>query len=240
MKSAESNKELKKLVGVAAAQLVQPGMVCGIGTGSTVTFLIEELGRRVREEKLRFTGVATSFQSRLLCKQYGIPVLEIQDCAELDLAIDGADEVDPEFNAIKGGGAAHTREKVVAAMAKQFVIIIDESKQVPRVGQAFPVPVEVIPSALQFVTARIKALGGHSELRLGVKKDGPVITDNGQFVIDVRFATGTDLRPIDQELHRIPGVIETGLFYDLAQKVLVGRNEGLTVDTLVKPAKRLH
>ncbi|TCL70063.1 ribose-5-phosphate isomerase [Hydrogenispora ethanolica] len=236
MKSAESNKELKRLVGVAAAGLVRDGMVCGIGTGSTVVFFIEELGRRVKEDKLRLTGVPTSFQSKLLCRKYNIPTLEIQDCAELDLAVDGADEVDPDLNAIKGGGAAHTREKVVAAMAREFVLIIDQSKRVERLGTAFPVPVEVIPSALQFVTARLRALGGEPELRMGVRKDGPVITDNGGMVLDVRFDPRTDLRRIDQELHVLPGVVETGLFYDLAKRALVGRADGMTVETLEKRA----
>ncbi len=233
MKSAESNQALKRLVGTAAAGLVQAGMVCGIGTGSTVVFFIEELGRRVKEEELRLIGVPTSFQSKILCRKYNIPTLEIQDCAELDLAVDGADEVDSELNAIKGGGAAHTREKVVAAMAREFVLIIDESKRVARLGTAFPVPIEVIPSALQFVTARLRAWGGEPELRMGLRKDGPVITDNGQMVLDVRFSPQADLRQIDKELHNLPGVVETGLFYDLAKRALVGKADGMMVETLV-------
>jgi ribose 5-phosphate isomerase A len=135
VKNSDTNKELKKMVGTAAAALITDGMVCGLGTGSTVAFLLAELGRRVREENLRITGVPTSFQSRILCREYGIPTLEIQDCFKLDLAIDGADEVDPGFNVIKGGGAAHTREKIVAVMAKKFVVIVDESKMVNRLAK---------------------------------------------------------------------------------------------------------
>jgi ribose 5-phosphate isomerase A len=235
MKNSDTNKELKRLVGVAAAGLVAEEMVCGIGTGSTVAFLIAELGRRVREEGLRFTGVPTSFQSRILCRQAGIPVVDLQDCAALDLAIDGADEVDPGFNLIKGGGAAHSREKIVAAMAGQFVVIVDQSKMVPALGTGFPVPIEIIPVALSFVTRTIKRLGGDPQLRMGIRKDGPVVTDNGQFVLDARFQAGADLREVDRVLHQTPGVVDTGLFFDLAVKVLVGQAESLQVQTLVKP-----
>jgi ribose 5-phosphate isomerase A len=234
MKNSDTNKELKHLVGTAAAGLVAEGMICGIGTGSTVAFLIMELGRRVREDGLHLTGVPTSFQSRILCQQAGIPVKDLQDCAMLDLAIDGADEVDPEFNAIKGGGAAHTREKVVAAMAGQFVLIVDQSKMVPALGTGFAVPIEIIPVALSFVTETIKRLGGDPQLRMGIRKDGPVVTDNGQFVLDARFEPGIDLRAVDQVLHQTPGVVDTGLFFDLAGKVLVGQAESLQVQTLVK------
>ncbi|MGD8399525.1 MAG: ribose-5-phosphate isomerase RpiA [Bacillota bacterium] len=234
MKNSDTNKELKRLVGVAAAGLIADEMVCGIGTGSTVAFLIAELGRRVREEGLRFTGVPTSFQSRILCQQAGIPVADLQDCVALDLAIDGADEVDPGFNLIKGGGAAHTREKVVAAMAGQFVVIVDQSKMVPALGTGFPVPVEIIPVALSFVTQAIKQLGGDPQLRMGIRKDGPVVTDNCQFVLDSRFQPGADLREVDRVLHQTPGVVDTGLFFDLATKVLVGQAESLQVQTLVK------
>ena len=234
MKNADSNKELKRLVGLEAARLVKDGMVCGIGTGSTVAFLIEELGRRVREENLKITGVPTSFQSKILCQNNRIPTLDPQDCARLDLAIDGADEVDPNLNAIKGGGAAHTREKIVAAMADRFAIIIDQTKQVTRLGRTFPVPVEVIPAALKFITAEVTKLGGEPQLRMGIRKDGPVITDNGQLVLDVRFDPAVDMREVDRRLHQLPGVVETGLFFDLAKLVLVGESEGMTVKILTK------
>lgn len=234
MKSSNTNKELKRIVGTAAAGLIQNGMTCGIGTGSTVVFLIEELGRRIKNEKLEITGVPTSFQSKILCQANGIKIKDPQDCTELDLAIDGADEVDPGLNAIKGGGAAHTREKIVAAMAKRFVIIVDDSKLVPELGTGFPVPVEIIPSALSFIIEQIREWGGESQLRMGVRKDGPVVTDNGQFVLDLRFKAGTDLRKIDARLHQLPGVVETGLFYDLAKQVLVGSGKDMTVRTMVR------
>jgi ribose 5-phosphate isomerase A len=234
MKNSNANQELKSLVGNAAAQLVTDGMLCGIGTGSTVAFLIAELGRRVREEGLKFTGVPTSFQSRLLCQQNRIPVKNLQDCTELDLAIDGADEVDDAFNAIKGGGGAQTREKIVAAMAKRFVIIVDQSKLVTELGSGFPVPIEIVPDALSFVTDVVVKLGGEPQLRMGLRKDGPVVTDNSQFLLDVRFKPGADMRMVDRILHQTPGVVETGLFFDLASTVLVGITDPLHVKTLSK------
>ena len=234
MKNTDSNQEIKRLVGEAAAKLVQDGMVCGIGTGSTVAFLIEALGKRVREEKLQLTGVPTSFQSKLLCRTHGISTWEPQDCASLDLAIDGADEVDPDLNLIKGGGAAHTREKIVAAMAKEFVVIVDESKLVTKLGSTFAVPIEVIPAALQFVSEKIKGLGGDPQIRMGLRKDGPVVTDNGQLVIDARFQPEVDLREVDRILHQTPGVVETGLFYGLTSKVLVASAQTMSIRTLTK------
>ena len=235
MKNQSDNTELKKMVGIAAAGLVSDGMICGIGTGSTVAFFIQQLGRRVREENLKFVGVPTSFQSKLLCRANGIVTEEPQDFSELDLAIDGADElVDETLDAIKGGGAAHTREKVVATMAKQFVIIIDDSKLVGRLGRKFPVPIEIIPSALNFVKQKVSQLGGAPELRMGIKKDGPVITDNGMFVMDVKFGTECNLPEIDEQLHRIPGVVETGLFLNIATMALVGSGDEPTVKTLKK------
>ena len=233
MKKANDQQVLKKIVGYAAAQLVESGMICGIGTGSTVAFFIEALGQRIKDEGLKITGVPTSYQSRLLCRQHGINTVMPEDFAELDLAIDGADEVDPELNAIKGGGAAHTREKLIASMARQFVIIIDETKLVPRLGAKFPVPIEIIPAALTYVRENVIRLGGEPQLRMGISKDGPVITDNGQFVVDAAFKADADLQLIDRQLHFTPGVIETGLFFNLAGRVLIGSAREMTVKTLI-------
>jgi ribose 5-phosphate isomerase A len=232
MKSSQSNEALKQLAGSAAARLVADGMVCGMGTGSTARFFIEEVGRRMREEGLRITGVPTSFQSRLLCQQQGIHLRDAQDCRGIDLAVDGADEVDPDLNVTKGGGAAHTLEKLVAAMAGQFVVIVDESKLVPRLGTTLAIPIEIIVPALGYVTEVVERLGGEARLRMGVNKDGPVVTDNGQLVIDAKFGPEVDLREVDACLHRTPGVIETGLFFDLAAKVLVGVSDGMSVRIL--------
>jgi len=222
LKNTQSNVEAKKFVAEQAARLVQDGMVAGIGTGSTMAFLIEALARRVREEGLKFVAVPTSFQSRVLCTKLGFTVVDMQDTAILDLAIDGADEVDPHLDLIKGGGASHAREKIVAAMATQFVVVVDESKVVERLGTTFPIPVEVLCSGLAYVDKSLREMAAEPALRMAVAKDGPVVTDNGQLVLDVRFPPPTDLRVADQRMHSIPGVIETGLFFDLATKVLVG------------------
>jgi len=234
MKSSSSNEALKQLVGRTAAGLLADGMICGMGTGSTARFFIEEAGRRMRDEGLRITGVPTSFQSRLLCQQQGIPLLDAQDCRRIDLAVDGADEVDPDLNVIKGGGAAHTIEKLIASMSTQFVIVVDESKLVPRLGSTIDIPVEIILPALGHVTEVLTRLGGKPALRMGIKKDGPVITDNGNVVLDVKFGPEINLREADARLHVTAGVLETGLFFDLATKVLVGMSDGKTVKTLQK------
>ena len=236
MKSSKSNEALKQLAGSGAARLVADGMVCGMGTGSTARFFIEAVGRRMREDGLRITGVPTSFQSRLLCQQQGIPLRDVQDCRGIDLAVDGADEVDPDLNVTKGGGAAHTLEKLVAAMASQFVVIVDESKLVPRLGTTLDIPIEIILPALGYVTEVVTRLGGAARLRMGVNKDGPVVTDNGQLIIDAKFGPDVDLREVDARLHRTPGVLETGLFFDLAAKVLVGVSDGMSVRSMERKA----
>lgn len=238
LKNKQSNLEAKRLAGTAAAALVRNDMLVGVGTGSTVFFLIEELGRKVREEKLRLTAVPTSFQSRLLCLKLAIPVREMQEVASLDLAIDGADEVDPNLNLIKGGGAAQAREKIVVAMAKEFAVVVDESKLVERLGQGFAIPLEILPSGLALVEKTVAGMGGSATLRMGVAKDGPVISDNGQFIMDLRFPPDVDLRRVDQVLHQTPGVIETGLFFGVASKALVGCGSGdtVTLRTLLRPA----
>jgi ribose 5-phosphate isomerase A len=236
MKNSRGNEALKRLAGIEAARLVADGMVCGMGTGSTARFFIEEVGRRVREEGIRIFGVPTSFQSRLLCQQQGILLRDAQDCRRIDLAVDGADEVDPDLNVMKGGGAAHTMEKLVAAMASQFVVIVDENKLVTRLGTTIDIPIEIILPALGYVTDVVTRLGGEPRLRMGTNKDGPVVTDNGQLVIDAKFGPDVDLREIDARLHRTPGVLETGLFYDLAAKVLVGVSDGMGVRYLERKA----
>jgi ribose 5-phosphate isomerase A len=236
MKNSRGNEALKRLAGIEAARLVADGMVCGMGTGSTARFFIEEVGRRVREEGIRIFGVPTSFQSRLLCQQQGILLRDAQDCRRIDLAVDGADEVDPDLNVMKGGGAAHTMEKLVAAMASQFVVIVDESKLVTRLGTTIDIPIEVILPALGYVSEAVTRLGGEPRLRMGTNKDGPVVTDNGHLVIDAKFGPDVDLREIDARLHRTPGVLETGLFCDLAAKVLVGVSDGMCVRTLQRKA----
>lgn len=230
MKSASSNQELKKMVGIAAADLVKDGMAIGIGTGSTVAFFIEALGERVKNG-LHITGVTTSYQSKLSCHSLGIPTVELSMVDRLDLAIDGADEIDAGLHAIKGGGAAHTIEKIVATMADEFVVIGDESKCVKQLAEKFPVPVEVLPPALALVTRKIRESGADPRVRMGMRKDGPVVTDSGNLVIDIYFTTVPDLQQYNLFLKSIPGVVETGLFLGIAKKALIARGDGVVTLT---------
>ncbi|MBM7582430.1 ribose 5-phosphate isomerase A [Caldicoprobacter guelmensis] len=228
MKSQEDSKNLKKVVGLAAADLVKDGMTVGIGTGSTAAFFIEELGRRVKEG-LIIRGVPTSYQAKLMCYKYGIPLLDPSLVDRLDIAIDGADEIDYSLNAIKGGGAANTIEKIVAAMADEFVIIADHSKLVERLAVSFPVPVEVIPAALGLVMRKVKEIGARPELRMAVRKAGPVVTDNGNFMVDLYFDEAPDVYWLNRVLKSIPGVVETGLFLGMAHKALIAWEDGVEV-----------
>ncbi|MBD1834800.1 ribose-5-phosphate isomerase RpiA [Trichocoleus sp. FACHB-90] len=223
--SAEQDpvKLMKQEVGRAAAARVQSGTIVGLGTGSTTAYAIEFLGDRIKKGELKdIKGIPTSFQASVLAKQYGIPLTTLDEVDHIDIAIDGADEVDPQHNLIKGGGAAHTREKIVDALAEQFIVVVDSSKIVDRLGSTFPVPVEVIPLAMTPVMRAIEKLGGKPELRMGVKKAGPVITDQGNMVIDVKFDSIDNPGELEKTLNNIPGVLENGLFVGVTDLVLVG------------------
>jgi ribose 5-phosphate isomerase A len=228
VKSASSNSELKKAVGYAAAELVKDGTIVGIGTGSTVAFFIEALGKKVKEG-MRLSGVPTSFQSRQLCAKNGILLLDTSMVDHIDITVDGADEVDANLNAIKGGGAAQTIEKIIASMADEFVLIIDQSKQVNALTQTFPLPVEVIPAAAAYFEKKASELGADVKLRMGVNKDGPVITDNSNFNFDCFFKNPPNAIELDRQLHAIPGVVETGFFLNIASKALVAGKDGIKI-----------
>jgi ribose 5-phosphate isomerase A len=229
----ERGERLKERVALEAAKMVSSGTIVGLGTGSTVAPAIAELGRRVHEEGLEIIGIPTSYQAAMLAQANGITTRTLDDVSKIDIAIDGADEVDPDKNLIKGRGAAHTREKIVDSWADLFVVVVDDSKLVEHLGAKFPVPVEVLPFAVHPVTRTLQAMGGNPELRMGVKKDGPVITDQGNMIIDVRFAEIKDPKALEARLNNIPGVVENGLFVGLAHLVLVG-----TADEGGKPIVR--
>jgi ribose 5-phosphate isomerase A len=216
-------KVMKQEVGKAAAALVKSGTIVGLGTGSTTAYAIEYLGSRLKSGEIKdIQGVPTSFQAEVLAKQYGIPLTTLDAIDHIDIAIDGADEVDPQKNLIKGGGAAHTREKIVDSLAEQFVVVVDSNKLVDRLGSTFLLPVEVIPMAMTPVMRAIEKLGGKPELRMGVKKAGPVITDQGNMVIDVKFDSIDNPAELEKTLNNIPGVLENGLFVGVADLILVG------------------
>jgi len=214
---------MKQAVGKAAADRVQSGMIVGLGTGSTTAYAIQFIGERLQSGDLKdIKGIPTSFQAIVLAKEYGIPLTTLDEVEKIDLAIDGADEVDPHKNLIKGGGAAHTREKIVDALAEYFIVVVDSSKLVDRLGSTFLLPVEVLPLAMTPVMRAITQLGGQPQLRMGVKKAGPVITDQGNFVIDVKFERIDDPATLEKELNNIPGVLENGLFVGVTDLVLIG------------------
>ncbi len=221
--AADPVKLMKQEVGKAAADRVQSGLIVGLGTGSTTAYTIQFLGERLKSGELKdIKGIPTSFQAEVLAKQYGIPLTTLDAIDHIDIAIDGADEVDPQKNLIKGGGAAHTREKIVDYLAEQFIVVVDSSKIVERLGSSFPVPVEVIPMAIAPVMRAIEKLGGKPELRMGIRKAGPVITDQGNMVVDVKFDTIDNPADLEKTLNNIPGVLENGLFVGVTDLVLVG------------------
>jgi ribose 5-phosphate isomerase A len=216
----------KRVAALQAAALVENGMQVGLGTGSTTAFAIEELGRRIREESLEILCATTSSSATILARRHGVPVRSLDELGALDIALDGADEVDPKLDLIKGRGAAHTREKVVASEASRFVVLVDESKMVGRLGSRMPVPIEVVPMASDSVARRVQLLGGSPELREGARKDGPVVTDQGFWIIDATFEAIADAAELNRALHGIPGVLEHGLFIELATDILVGASDG--------------
>jgi ribose 5-phosphate isomerase A len=214
---------MKQEVGKAAAARVQSGSIVGLGTGSTTAYAIEYLGERIKSGELKdIKGIPTSFQASVLAKQYGIPLTTLDEVDRIDIAIDGADEVDPQKNLIKGGGAAHTREKIVDTLAEQFIVVVDSGKLVDKLGSTFLLPVEVLPLAMTPVMRAIEKLGGKPQLRMGVKKAGPVITDQGNMVIDVKFDSIDNPAELEKTLNNIPGVLENGLFVGVTDLVLVG------------------
>jgi ribose 5-phosphate isomerase A len=214
---------MKQEVGKAAAARVKSGSIVGLGTGSTTAYALEYLGARIQSGELKdIKGIPTSFQASVLAKQYGIPLITLDECDRIDIAIDGADEVDPQKNLIKGGGAAHTREKIVDTLAEEFIVVVDSSKLVDKLGSTFLLPVEVLPMAITPVMRKIAQLGGKPELRMGVKKAGPVITDQGNMVIDVKFDFIDNPAELEKTLNNIPGVLENGLFVGVTDVVLVG------------------
>lgn len=217
MRVASSNQEDKRAAGESAASLIKDGMVVGLGTGSTVAWTIRKVGEMVAAG-LDILGVPTSYQAEALAIESGISLTTLSRHPVLDLAIDGADQVDTDLFAIKGGGAAHTREKVVACSARKFVIVADDTKYVEKLSH--PVPVEVLPFAAKLVEARLKELGGVPMLRLGKMKDGPVITDNGNFVMDVDFGKIVDPAALAARLCGIPGLVEHGIFDNLDELYL--------------------
>ena len=224
---ADLQDRMKEAVALAAVEQIRDGMVLGLGSGSTAALMIRALGARLQRGELRdIVGVTTSFQGEVLAAELGIPLRSLNAVDHIDLAIDGADEVDPSFQLIKGGGACHVQEKLVARRAARFVVVVDATKLVDRLNLGFLLPVEVLPGAWRQVQGQLAEMGGAAELRMAVRKAGPVVTDQGNLVLDVRFAGGiADPEGLEKEINNLPGVLENGLFVNLTDQVLVGEIE---------------
>ncbi len=206
----------KKIVGEKAAEYVKNGMILGLGTGSTVFYTISKLGLLVAQG-LSIKGVPTSKETEKLAKEVGIPLVAFNEIEQIDLAIDGADEVDDESNLIKGGGGALLREKIIAAAAKTFIVVADPNKRVPTLG-TFPLPVEVVPFGFEMTMKQIEQLGCRPQMR---KKNGvPFITDNGNYIFDCNFPKINHPEILEKNLNLIPGVVENGLFVGMADIVI--------------------
>lgn len=220
----------KRAAALRAAEMVEGGMKLGLGTGSTAAFLVRRLGERVREEGLRVTAVATSERTAALAREVGIKVVGLDEAGWLDLAVDGADEVDGQFRLIKGGGGALLREKIVAAASDRMVVIADEGKRVGTLG-AFPLPVEVIPFGwrttqriVEGILATIDVDGRSAALRM--RGGEAFVTDQGNHVLDLHLGRIGDPEDLAVVLNGIPGVVENGLFLGMCDALVVGREDG--------------
>ena len=234
----DTQTRMKQVVAEAAIREVKSEMVVGLGSGSTAALMIKSLAEEIRLGRLKnIRGVPTSFQSEVLALELDIPLVDLSSVSQIDLAIDGADEVDPKFQLIKGGGACHVREKLVASRANQLLIVVDETKIVQNLNRVFPLPVEVIPNAWKQVKDIILEMNGNASLRMATKKAGPIVTDQGNLILDVLFDGGIkNPKDIEMRLNNIPGVLENGLFVDLTDKVLVGKIEN-NLPVLYSPTK---
>ncbi len=211
----------KQQAGAKAAEFVKNDMVVGLGTGSTVNWTIKKLGERFKEG-LKIRGVATSKFTEERAKAWDIPLLDVSEIERIDLMIDGADEVSEDFQLIKGDKGALLREKMIANSSDQFIVVIDEAKRVTKLG-GFPLPVEIVPYAWKVTRNQLKYLGCSVELRLS-ESDIPFLTDNGNFVIDCKFNTIEDPQELGAQINAIPGVVENGLFINLADIIIVGKD----------------
>jgi ribose 5-phosphate isomerase A len=222
---------LKELAGKKAAEeLVKSGMKLGLGTGSTAIHVIRRLGVLLQEGTLRdILAFPTSFQSTIECEKLNIPVFSLNSRelgGHLDLTIDGADEIDTENRCVKGGGGALLMEKIAAYASASYALVADESKSVENLGLKFPVPVEVIPEARITVTGSLEKLGAQVTLREAVRKAGPVITEHGNLLLDIRFSAPVDPVFLENEINRIPGVVENGFFTKIRPVVYISHRDG--------------
>lgn len=220
-------RDLKHDAAVSASRLIRDGQIVGLGTGSTVSYLIRELSQRIKEEELQLLCIPTSKGTEALAQQVGIPLTTFEEHLDIDIAIDGADQVSEALDLIKGGGAAHTREKIVATQARRFVIIVDESKLSGKLNM--PVPVEVLPFSWKITAELLTEKGGKPSLRGSPEKVGPAITDNGNYILDVDFGEIRDPENLEALINSVIGVVENGVFPGMAHEVHVGTANGVKI-----------
>jgi ribose 5-phosphate isomerase A len=223
--------EIKKLTGRAAVDaLVKSGMKLGLGTGSTAIHAVYRVGALLKQGTLRdIRVVPTSFQTMIACEELGIPLFSLNSpeiAGRLDLTIDGADEVDHENRCVKGGGGALLLEKIVAYSSAAYALVVDEAKRVDNLGLIFPLPLEIIPEARIPITRALERLGATVVLRLAIAKAGPVITEHGNLLLDIRFKAAVDTCAFEDTLNMIPGVVENGFFTKLRPAVFIGHADG--------------
>jgi len=220
----------KQAAGIEAASHVVDGMKLGLGTGSTVAFFLDAVAARMREEGLYVMGVPTSQQTAAKCHELGIEITDLESSPALDLAVDGADEVDPGFRLIKGGGGALLREKIVAAAASKVIIIVGANKMVERLGTTFMLPIEIVPFGYTATHARVAKVGDCSAFVRLTEAGEPFVTDNGNFILDCRFEQGGIEDPVAMHaaLSQVPGVVAVGIFLDLCDLVIEGHDDGTT------------
>lgn len=214
----------KELVARHAAAMVEDGMLVGLGTGSTANYFIEELARRQQEEGLKITAAASSVVSTIKARQLGLPLIAMEHLSRLDLYVDGADEVTPDSTLLKGRGYDLVREKLMARAADAFIVLVDQSKLTSRIGERYPIPVEVMPFAWQLVRRALESSGAQGDLRPNSAKDGLAITSYGSLVLDMTFDANLDSGALAAMLSATPGVVEHGIFCGLASTVLIAAN----------------
>jgi len=215
----------KRRVGIAAAGEVRSGMALGLGSGSTVYYFLEELGRRVKGG-LNVTGIPTSERTALLAHEFGIPLATLDEQQDLDLDVDGADEVDPQLNLIKGHGGALLREKIIALASRRRIIVVDSSKLSSALGMHMSLPVEVVPFAIALASKGLSQLGAQPVLRLA-EGGAPFVTDNANWILDCALSPVANPAQLEADINRIPGVMENGIFAGLADEVIVARGDSI-------------
>ncbi|MEM2944270.1 MAG: ribose-5-phosphate isomerase RpiA [Methanomassiliicoccales archaeon] len=215
----------KEIAALKAVEEIKDGMIVGLGTGSTTYYALQRIGELCKRG-LNIVGVPTSIETEKIAQCLGIPLMSIDDVDHIDVTIDGADEVDPDFRLIKGLGGALLREKIVAHLSRQEVIIVDDTKLVSALGTKSPLPVEVIPFGHKHTKKRLEELGCIAYLRGGEK---PFVTDNGHYIYDCKFGRIETPGDLEKRLKSIPGVVETGLFIDIVTKIIIGTEQGVLV-----------